>query len=74
MLIRKYLCLAYHLRIKDHKPKGGTEMPKIEEFIPPKTIQEIQEKLREQAKKKPKKRRKKLKPVRRITDFIEGKR
>ena len=30
-------------------------MPKIEELIPPKTIQEIKEKLREQAKKNPKK-------------------
>ena len=49
-------------------------MPKIEEFISPKTIQEMQEKLREQAKKKPKKRTKKLKPVGSITDFIEGKR
>lgn len=49
-------------------------MPKIEELIPPKTIQEIQGKLREQAKKKPKKPRKRLKPVGRITDFIEGKR
>jgi hypothetical protein len=39
--------------IKDHTPKGGTEMPKIEELIPPKIFQEIQEKLREQEKKKP---------------------
>lgn len=62
------------MRIKNHKPKGGTEMPKIEELIPAKTIQEIQEKLREQAKKKPKKYKKRLKPVGRIINFIEGKR
>jgi hypothetical protein len=62
------------LPIKDHKPKGETEMPKIEELIPPKTIQEIQEKLREQEKKKPKNRRNRLKSVGRIPDFIEGKR
>jgi hypothetical protein len=60
--------------IKDHNPKGGTEMPKIEELIPPKTIQEIQEKLREHAKKKPKKRTNRLKAGGRITDFIGGKR
>jgi hypothetical protein len=66
--------LAYQVGIKDHTPKGGTEMPKIEELIPPKIFQEIQEKLREQAKKKPKKRRNRLKPMGRITDFIEGKR
>jgi len=60
--------------IKNHTQKGGTEMPKIEELIPPKTLQEIQEKLREETKKKPKKRRNSLKPMERITDFIEGKR
>ena len=48
-------------------------MPKIEELIPPTIIQEIQEKLREQAKKKPKKPKKKLKAVGPVTDFIEGK-
>jgi hypothetical protein len=62
------------VKIKDHKIKGGPEMTKIEELIPPKTIQEIKEKLREQAKKKPKKRRNRLKPIRHKTDFIEGKR
>jgi hypothetical protein len=54
--------LAYQVGIKDHTPKGGTQMPKIEELIPPKIFQEIQEKLREQEKKKPKKRRNRLKP------------
>lgn len=46
-------------------------MPKIEELIPPTILQEIQEKLRGQAKKKLKKPKKKLKAVGRITNIMK---